>query len=274
MVLYFDNCDVAINRSGIMATSVSISSSSNLFPAYSIGKLGANQFPSAAQKYSCQINYIPEINNEPNFATVNEIKSLLEETQYTGNKIEVAGISQNYWFLTQYSLKIQPNSIPDTSASYETYWPMCATDITPKNNYYNYDRDGSIPHGWASLVNIANSGYELYDFTYDFKANWTPIYTIGNKYPNQVKLMGGEESISFSTNLFVQPGFSGMNLLGSIISGDSDIVIQDLSMYCSTGYAGYVGMTFATSGMVINASEMGLAVGDIIRVNVLAKRYF
>lgn len=274
MVLYFDNCDVAINRSGIMATSASISATNSLTPLQSIGyQSNINQSPNDSIRNITQINYIPEINNEQNYLTLQSLKTLKNTIPYTGNRIEIAGVVQEFCFLTNYSLKLFPNGMSEASVQYESYWPLCANQVKMKEGRFNYDADGTIPHGWGAIITSSQNDGEIYEFNYSFKPTWSPVYSIGNKYPSQVELMAVEETFNLSTNIFQEPSFYGIDLENNIITGNSNIKLYDLTKIC---YPNEIvdHLSFSISGAKIRDCELSVSVGDILRTNISAFNYY
>jgi len=234
MILNFDNIDSVVNNTGIATFNASLSTNNSISAAYILGyQLPINQLAYGSIKTIFKYDYIPEINSEPNFYNTNKIKSMINDSGYLGERTELAGIVSFNSFLDNYSLKIQPNNIIQASVSYATFVPVTGV-LTHKNNFTDYLKDGSFAHSWTTY--ISNAGInkkDIYDFSYDFKANWFPVYVVGNKYPVEVKLLNAEESISFVIDEYKNILFTGENIYGNILnSGDGIVRFKNLSLVC------------------------------------------
>ena len=142
MQLNFDNIDVAVNRTGVLAHSATINSNNSIEPAYVVGyRKPVRQLPFGGINTVFNISYYPDIDAEPNLAVVNKIKNLSNDAYYNGEKIEIGGITHNYCFLTSYGIKISPNNIIEANATYVTYYDLCG-DIRPKSNLIDYFHSG------------------------------------------------------------------------------------------------------------------------------------
>lgn len=236
MFLTFDNIDCAINETGILAYSASLDTSNSIDGAYVLGYQGiVKQLPFGPVKSTFQATYSPEIGNEPNFSNLNKIKSFISESGYAGERFELAGIVSFNSYLDSYSIKIQPNNLVQSSISYSSFVDLQG-QLRPKSNLINYLQDGSLSHAWT--VYIFNTGdytkQPIYDFNYDAKINWQPVYIIGNKYPADVKLLNIVENITLTTDIYRQILFTGESPHNNLLIGsDGNIKFENLSLICS-----------------------------------------
>ncbi len=88
-----------------------------------------------------------------------------------------------------------------------------------------------------------------YEFSYEFRAAWEPIYSIGNKYPVQVKLIQGDERMTITRDSFYNINFSGDSTCKNLLMcsfDDSTIQMAGLSVICNNQQTGFVA-AFPTS---------------------------
>lgn len=280
MFLNFDNIDVAVNGSGILSTNASISTSNSIEASYILGYTRPiNQLPSGPIKTTFNASYIPEISQEPNYAVVNKLKNLINDNNYYGERIELAGINSNNFFLDNYSFKIQPNNIIESNVSYSTYWELCGS-IKEKSNRIDYINQGDIKHAWSTYI-LTSGAYintPVYEFNYTFNANWSPIYTIGRKTPVEIKLLGISESINFNIDSYREILFTGENLYNNLLQNNNgNLEFKNISLLCEDnceddgGSSSY--LTFNISGFKIKSIDTNVQVGEMLRTNYVATRY-
>jgi len=280
MQINFDNCDVAINKSGILAQNASISTNNSIEAAYCLGYVRPiNQLPFGPIQTTFNASYIPEISQEPNYAVVNKIKVMLNDSGYMGEKVELAGLTHNYCYLDDYSLKVSTNNLVEAGVSYSTFWELCG-DLRQKSNRIDYINRGNVCHSWTTQI-LGSGDYLLrpvYDFNYDFKVSWQPIYIIGSKSPTEVKLLGAQESISFMMDIYRNISFTGEDVYGNLLEGNGgNIQFKNLSIMCSDG-CGSTGddgsLSINISGFKIKSVNPAVQVGQFLRVQYQASKYY
>ena len=70
-MIYFNDVEVTVNGTGILANSASISSRNQIQPVRVLGRKGiAFQAPAGPIQSDFSISYLPETNNEPNYNIV------------------------------------------------------------------------------------------------------------------------------------------------------------------------------------------------------------
>lgn len=281
MVLNFNEIDIAVNGSGILANNCSISTNNSIEAAYILGHIRPiNQLPQGSLKTTLNTSYLPVINQEPNFATVNKIKSMLNDFNYLGEKVEFAGLHHDYWFMDNYSLKIQPNNIVESNVVYSTYWELCG-DLRQKSNNINYLGDGSICHAWTTY--ILNTGDYLnvpvYDLSYDFSVEWRPVYVIGKKYPIEMRLLNAVETLSFSLDIYNRVLFTGQDLYPNIFnSNNGNLELKNVSLVCledcNNPNNSQNTLSINISGFKIKSVNPESQVGQYLRINYVANKYY
>ena len=88
-----------------------------------------------------------------------------------------------------------------------------------------------LSHGWTSFISSATNYKDIptYSFEYNLNARWQPIYIIGNKYPIQIQLLGGQESLKLVRDVYKEVQFSGEELKNYLNVPDWDINLSNIN---------------------------------------------
>lgn len=279
MFLNFDKVDVIVNNSGILATNATISTNNSIEGYYSIGYArSAGQLASGPTKSTFNATYIPVISQEPNYAIISKIRNMVIDSGYYGEKIELAGIVSENYFLTNYSISIQPNNIAESNVSYVNYWELCGS-LKEKSNRIDYLNDGDIKHAWSTYILTSGSSITnpVYEFVYNFNADWQPIYTIGRKFPVEMKLLNISESISFNMDSYRNILFTGELVYNNLLNNNNgNLEFKNISLICEDNcedVGASNGLLLNISGFKINSIDVGSQVGEMVRTKYSATRY-
>lgn len=272
MVL-FDNCDVVVNFSGLVAESASIDSENSLAALYSLGKIGIfQQAPQDNLKSIFSFSYYPEISLEPNFNVVSFIKQLTNEI-WSGITLEIGGVTGYNCFLQSYSLTATPNNTVKAQATYITYFPLSG-DVKSKSNLVNYNIDNSIAHGWTTFIGSQDNALIIptYQLDYQFSANWEAVNIIGQTTPSQMILQEGSEQMIIIRDKNYNIQFSGQEY-------EDSFSLMNISLICPpTGYTGVLnscgGIQIDMSSGQLIRSEIKSALDDIVRVSTTIRKFF
>lgn len=212
--IYYDQCELRINNTGVIATSANLNSDIALGPVYTLGKRKPFKrlVTTGPASSTFQIQYIINPTGDPGFNTISEIKNFISApTNYNGVTIALAGITGYSCYLNNYSIKIEPNNVITAQASYISYVPISG-DISIKSNPNSAVSD-SIAH--SSRINIV-SGKSLdgdsYSFSYAFNCNLNPIYVLGQREPVEVKPIRAQETVNMTENVFNKLVYTGENV--------------------------------------------------------------
>jgi tartrate-resistant acid phosphatase type 5 len=237
-MVYFDNCDVIVNNSGIVAESATIDVANSLRPIYSVGKIGmTRKVPNGPVISNFRINYVPEIDNEPIYALASIVKAQ-SNVDHSGIRIELGGITGFNCYLTSYAVRAVPNEIVKASATFTTFTPLSGF-IKQKKAGVNYNINNSIMHGWTTYA-ISSSGYfnnPTYEFNYELDSEWEPIYRLGSRVPREVKWMGSTERFTLVRDRFYGPTYSGEVVDDNLIeydAGDSTVDFMNVALVCES----------------------------------------
>jgi len=265
-MLFFSDCEVKVNGSGIFADSASFSTQNSIQSYPILGyKSPSTQMPNDIIRGNISVSYFVEADNEPNLNIINKIKSGEQYFTWEPEQIVLGGIT-GYGYLEGYNLKINPLEPGRAQANYSVVMPLSGSFSAVRSSRTpNYT--GMI-NGWnTSLLSpIESPGSFLpLDMTYNFRAAWNPVTVFGEKNPMQVQFLNGEESLSMTAESTRGIAFSGTNLF-SETNGYTGI---SLRLY---GSDSEIHLSF--DEMVVKSTQINGSVDDVLRVNVDAGRFF
>lgn len=254
--IYYDQCEININNTGVLAVSANFNSDISLGPVYTLGKRKPfkKQITTGPNNSTFQITYLINPTGDPAFNTVKEIKNFISTpSSYNGVTIGFAGVTGSKCYLNNYSLKIEPNNVITAQASYITYDPVITNTLfqTPKlNQNPNKASADSIAH--SSKTNLISGRTifakgtideltaDLYSLSYTFACNLQPIYVLGQQTPIEVKPIRAQETVVISENLFNKLVYTGenvplkINMSGILDSNSFSIEMPDAYINNST----------------------------------------
>jgi hypothetical protein len=304
-MIFFNNCDVVVNGTGVMAEQVSLSTSNAIVAVRGMGNnLAVTSTPDGQYANNIRMSYYLEIEKDPVYANVSEYLGLVNNItnpnyeNIPANVIGVAGITGVY-YLDSYSLTVSANEVIKANASYVGFTPP--TGIIKKRDFkHPYAESFSgLAHAWTANL-IEGEGdipilEPVYDFSYNFRSVINPIYALGDKYPKQVMLLTAEETImvvketnrinvsgrnedAFPITFYGESGwqlFSGLKEDGSSFN-EYDLIfpprvkIEPLSGLCDDSN---VFMEFNFSGMKVESSDVSIDANDFAKSSFSLRRY-
>jgi hypothetical protein len=266
----YNNIEVKIGNSGILADSASLETTNSLQTVYTIGARMFGQTPTGPIKSTLQISYFPEISNDQIFPMIGNFKREIPSIAATG--MSVAGVEGSF-YLDSLNIKATPNSPVKINASFTSYFPLTGylQNKTP-TTIFNVSESSGLAHGWDTYITLSDhTTYPIYDFSYDFKANWEPEFVIGNLYPNQVHFMGGTENFNFVRDFYTDLSMSGNDILPFLNSVDKNVSIFEIANHNSTIYQN--AMLIPLSGKT-RSSSIAANLDDFVRVSVSIENAF
>lgn len=283
MSINFTDCQVFINNTGVLAKSISISNQNGLDPVYANGKIGvANIIPAGPVTRTFDIRYVIQTDRDPCFGIASGMKALTDDSSYDPIVLEVAGFT-GFGYLTNYSTNIGVNNAIVANVNFTSFDNLSGS-LQEQPYSGDFGNDNFIAHGWATYINDG-SGYSkspVYSIQYNFNADWKPKYGLNKVIPHNVRLMGGEETLSMEKEDFYDVQYSGQDFcdifdcsnpnglnIGSVnvICGSSDFENQSNP---TTGSFLHVPL----SGFKVNSSDINVAEGDIIRSRIFLINFF
>lgn len=283
-MLNFDQIDIVVDGTGIICEGFSLDSSNNMEPAYSVGYKGViNQIPTNAIKNTIRVNYLPKLDAEPIFAQVTRIKTCTGSyTEYSGINIIFGGVTGRNCFLETYGLQSSPNQLVKGNASFITYFPLSGVLRQKPSSVTITNLSGQIPHGWTTHIISGNSYLTspVYDFNYDFNADWEPTYILGNEEPIQIDLLQGSERMTFLRDVYHHIQFTGetpqnqdSNSLIEYVEGDDNIDILKYDFLSNTNSTNQ-GIVISLSGYRITSSNLNASIDDFVKTVTQINNYF
>lgn len=277
-MLFFDQTDVTVNGTGILAQSASLDIASNIQPFRAVGKRGViNQGPTGPKQNSAQTSYLIEVDNEPNYGIVNYLKNFSSTSQ------EVEPLTLNFggvsglFYLQSYSLQAQPNSPIQASVSYVGF-NQTSGQVKEKSGSvtYNASSGSGIAYGFSAYLTTTGT-YSVpgdFSFSYDFSATYIPVYKMGSTEPLAVKLVGGAESMSVTRTGIYDPTFSGAYATDVLfdMNGSTGIQIFGMKFLCDSDPSDSLDIN--VSGAVVNTTSVNYGVGQIALTQTTFNKYF
>jgi len=282
-MVYFDNCDVAVNGSGVMATSANIQSQNYLDPAYILEMRGEMSKPAADSiRNVLNIDYYVEVDNEPNIEIINSIKAFRQDDHVAKPfPVEVAGITGNF-YLQSYSFAVEPNKVTHARASFICYDQLTGNgDLSTKkkgDEGIDYNKSNSLAHGWTTYVASSGTHIEVptYKMDYGFNAEYKPIYTIGRKFPKQVQMIKANEEIKFMRDKYKHIVFSGEKAEEALpnFENDSEADLFEIEALCGSEESQTNQLKILVSGAVVTSTAVIAGVGKQVRTAVSVNRNY
>ncbi len=275
-MLYFTDCHVFVGATGIAASSASITQENTLRPINPLNYKGITQEISAGPlKTIFKLNYQFDIDSAPVFHLASGLKNITQHLNYEGVAVSVGGISGGC-YLENYSFKISPNQPVSAEASFVSFVPTSGDLRTGASGSLlpNASNGSGLLHGWGLQVLSGNtdvSTFPFYEFGYNFKADWKPIYAIGSASPIQIQLLGIEENFNLISDFFRAVTFSGEDVSVSI-SGVDSVRLNNLSFVFGANNAR--SFFIPLSGAKVKSKSVDLTLGDFSKVNSTFTRYF
>jgi hypothetical protein len=293
-MIFFNDVEVTVNGTGILANSASISSQNQIAPVRVLGIKGiAFQAPSGPIQSEFSISYTPETDNEPNY---NIVKALQAYGGTGGNQfqnkaviVEVAGIS-GYCYLNSYSLSVKPNTPAEASVGFTAYKKVTGS-LRRKGDYphtavtYNAQNSDRLAHGWTTYftTEAETRTNQIYDFSYEFSINWQTSHALKETAPYSVRLMSAAETINITRDIesdvvwsSLTP-YSGTAATGVLFPnkkpGDATTInLHSVGLLCdqTDGHK----LSFNTSGAVVTQVNANVAMDDMVKNSITIKNYY
>lgn len=268
-MLYFDEVDVKVNGSGILAESASVSTTPALETYLALGCKGPfSNTPAGGIKTSFQFDYFVEMVNDQAFNVATGLRNSHNALTYSSVPISIAGISGE-GYLESYSIRYSQNDLAKASATFICFSPVSGNLIS-KSNLVKYN-----PAKYSGLVNFTDlryvSGiwdlpgwsYPILDFTFAFNAEWEPVYIVGSKNPSQVQLHSINERVTFTSDKYYPLVFSG-NESSSAFGFHTFLFRETFGAE----------LAFPFSGGMINSEDVQVVLDDIVRVSTTITNSF
>lgn len=266
MAIKFSNCEFSVDGSKILAQSASISQKNSITAISLVGykNVTNNRIPIGPLTNSISVSYILETNNEPNYYLS---RALINYNNSSPTTLNIANVVAT-GYLESYSINVSENAPVTATANYLVFHEInCDVQEQSSTGYLGFNSLNSlgVAHYWSTRLydQSLNSNGSVIGLSYNFKANWSPVYQIGNKTPSQVVLLGGEESFDISSEYNLNILYSGQSAENSIDIGDCAVIeLNNLSKEWTT--SNWYPLYLYPSGAAINSHDTELSDNNII----------
>jgi len=270
-VKYFNDIDISIGGTGILAESASLSSENSIAPHFILGKRGIiDQSPEGPTKTTFSFNYLLEIDNEPGLTGINKLKTLSNPNSGENITISIAGITGYNCYLENYSIKIMPNDLLQVNSQYTSFVPTSGS-VLSSDNSISYNTTNSLAHSWNTFLFDSGNFTTIYDFDYNFQTSFQPQYKIGQKTPSQVTLMSINETMNFTRDNFNHINFTGSGIENVFNTSDSKIDIYSISLLCSNTPSLF---NIDISGGKVKQEELNVGLDDFVKIKTNIQKFY
>ena len=222
-MIFFNNCDIRVDGTGVMASQATVTSQSPVIAGRHIGKHTPHVTAGGKYQNSLKFSYYVNIDKDPCFARVTDLKSANNYSGLSPQTIEVAGITGSY-YLQNYSVSVPENDIAQATASYVGY-ELVTGELRDKIDEYDYIQSGfsGFAHSWTAKLTSDDGELDvpIYNFNYSYKAGLNPIYVLGNKFPIQVQFLTSDEEVNIIRDRYKPLTFAGES--GYVMFGTPEV---------------------------------------------------
>jgi hypothetical protein len=273
MSLKYNQVNIQVNGNNILAESLDMNESTNQKPIYTFNNnIPIDNVPTNLHG-TISISYYLEPGNEPNYLT---LSGILNDSTLSSPSIINIGNVYITGYLNNFSLQLAPSSLIKARCGFDIYSPFTG-NLSAQNtgdwNLYNiYDSSG-IAHYWSTKLLSGNSvttNNNILQFSYQATINNSPIYGLGNPYPNQIYIQNVEESINILSENQLNSQFSGQ-LLDNIIPSIQQIQLRNISTEWSNS-VNYQ-LTIPLTGFILKESKYNISIDNIVLFELNMSRY-
>lgn len=273
MSLKYNQINLKINNSNILADSVNVSESSPQKPIYSFNNNVPYDNTPSNIKGNISISYFLEPQNEPNYHILSGL--LNDSTSITPSIINIGDIYIT-GYLSNFSLKLAPNSLIKVSSDFEIYYPFTGIFVAQSSgdwNLYNTSNSSGLSHYWSAQFFSGNSvisNNNILQLDYQTSINLTPIYGIGDPYPKQVYIQNIEENVNILSEQQINPSFSGQKI-EDILSSLQQLKINNISSQWDNSIN--YNINIPLTGFLLKESKSSLQIDNLIFFEMNFSRY-
>ena len=258
--------NIKINDTPIIAESISYQQNTEKKPLYAINYSIPFDYVPSATKGTLNVVYFSEINNEPNYTIVSNLKN----TYLTGNPAVVINVSDVIitGYLSRWSFSVSPMLSIKAQATYELFNDLTG-NFTEQNNtdYLNYNQTNGSGIGNYISSSFYSQGskvpnVDILQCDYNFEANVVPLYKIGNPYPIQVYVSDATETLTTISEGQFNNQFSGHDLISFL--GVDTLRIGSISNFWG---ATLNEISFPVDGMKNNINKVDININSLVLFN-------
>ena len=222
------------------------------------------------------MSYYVNIEKDPCYARVIDLKETQNFTGLSPQLIEIAGVTGSF-YLQSYALSVPQNDIVKAEVSYVGY-ELTTGDIKNRESTFDYISSGfsGFAHAWSTKV-ISDAGeldVPIYDFKYSFTTVLNPIYVLGNKFPTRVQYLTSEEDIVMmkdESRDMVWSGEAGCNIFDSCDGSNPRVKLLKLASLCDEEITD--GMEFDVKGSQMGSRGVKVDTNEFVSVTFNVKKY-
>jgi hypothetical protein len=199
----------------LVATSVDVNTTNSINQVKSLGYYNSYplQFPSNFVTNNISIQYAMQ-SGDPIKPIIDNIKTT-QNNDASGFYLDVGGLTFSGMYLENFSFSINPNTPVSAQATFVSYSPVTGQfgrDSDQSDDRINGIISANFLYGHKANVSISTAQEDLSNYfglSYNFKADYLPVNTIGSNYPKVIKLNGAQEDLEITENLYRRVYYTG-----------------------------------------------------------------
>ncbi len=272
MSLSYNNINISVNGSYILADSLSLTENGEQKPLFFIN--GARPYDNSPQgiKNNLSISYFLEAANEPNSTIIENWKSQ-NGTGHLFALLNIAGVITS-GYLNNFSFSILPNQSIKANAGYLIFNEFTNFSSQLSSFALNYNNVGTnLGHYWSVQTLSGNTHIvdnNILQLNYDFSVNIQPYYSLNSKsVPFQVVATDAQENIDILSEVQNVMKYSGKSL-NTLFNIDS-LKLKPMS---GNWIAVNDGVNINLSGFVSQGAKTDIKTEDIITYSTTYNRFY
>ncbi len=273
MSLSYNNINISVNGSYILADSLSLTENGEQKPLYTLNNSRPYDNSPQGIKNNLSISYFLEATNEPNSTIIENWKS----QNGTGNLfalLNIAGVITS-GYLNNFSFSILPNQAIKANAGYLIFNEFTNFSSQLSSFALNYNNTGiTLSHYWSAKLQSGNT--ELLDtnimqLSYDWSSDIQPIYSLNSKNtPCQVNCLSATETIDILSEIQNTIKYSG-NYFPTLYNGIDGLRLKPIS---SEWNSSNDNIFIALSGFITNNRKTDMKTEELIIFNNQFNKYY
>lgn len=266
MPIRYNQVNLSINGSYILADSISVSNTNTLKPIFNFNNnIPFDNVPTTLRG-SILISYYMEPLTDINYTT---ISGILNDTSVSYPSI--INIGENYitGYLNKYELQLTPNGLVKSNCSFDIYYALTGNLISSNDNdsaLYDTQNSSGIANYWSAQFYSGNSivsDNKILQLNYSADISLVPIYKIGSSTPVQVSISNISETFDILSEIQTNIGYSGQLL---------DSSRPDLQNLILSGINAPASITIPLTGFLLRDSKYNINMDSLILFNITYSR--
>ena len=272
MSLLFNNINVSVNGSNIIAESVNISESSPQKPIFNLNNKSPYGFVPTRVTNNISIEYLLEPANDPGYPVITGL--LFNRSLPISSYIGIGNVYMT-GYLTSYSFQLTPGSLVKINSQYDVFSAITGNIINQSSgdsSIYDPTNSSGIAHYWSAAFysgnNIADN--KVLQMDYNIHIDVVPIYGLGDSVPKQIYFDGIVEDINILGETQNNPTYTGQ-YINNLFPNLGTLRLNNIASQWSP--ASSASINFSLSGFIMEEMTIPMNTSSLIFFNTKLHRY-